>query len=86
MVEIKKIQLGSIFEESEEPMILYMFNNIEIALIHFLERELGENLSLPAYLESSFAEAIMTDESESRYMINDFEGYVARRVSLEDYR
>lgn len=86
MVEIKKIQLGSIFEESEEPMILYMFNNTEIALIHFLERELGENLSLPAYLESSFAEAIMTDASESRYMINDFEGYVARRVSLEDYR
>lgn len=86
MVEIKKIQLGSIFEESEEPLILYMFNNTEIALIHFLERELGENLSLPAYLESSFAEAIMTDASESRYMINDFEGYVARRVSLEDYR
>lgn len=86
MVEIKKIQLGSIFEESEEPLILYMFNNTEIALIHFLERELGENLSLPTYLQSSFAEAIMTDESESRYMINDFEGYVARRVSLEDYR
>ena len=81
MVEIKRFYYDENLKEvTEAPLIYYMSNHTKISLIHFLEREFGEHLSLPVYLESTFASHILTTGTQSRYFLNEFEGYLAVQI------
>lgn len=78
MIEIKRFYYTDDWREmNSEPLMFYMINKSEIALLHFLERELGDCLMFPDYLESPFAKDIVTKDNQSRYFLNEFEGYLA---------
>lgn len=82
MVEIKRFYYNEELKEvRESPLIYYMSNHTEISLLHFLERELGDHLTLPDVLESTFAKHIITKGDQSRYHLNEFEGYLAIRTN-----
>lgn len=80
VIEIKKFSMSGIEEAVRESLDYYMFNETEAALIHFLEQEL-ERGALPVECGNElFVNRIVTDQNESRYLLTNFEGYVARRL------
>ena len=81
MVEIKKIEAGMVLEENQ-PIIRYMMNNTELALIHFLEEseKLGQ-IVLPEPLDR-LVEQIETDDKSSRCFWSPSEGYIAQKIQI----
>ena len=81
MVEIKKFYITESGEECyHKPFLFDCLNPPKVALLFFLEREYGEHLVVPDYLESSFIKDIQTSHNESRYYLNSIEGYLAVKL------
>lgn len=79
MIEIKKIEGGLILDENQ-PLIRYMFNHTEVALIHFLEQLAMEGKLVSPLSLDDLVQQIVTVDDCSYCLWTEQEGYIAKRM------
>ena len=81
MVEIRKFYITESGEECyHKPFLFDCLNGPKIALLFFLEREYGEYLTIPDYLESPLLNQIEESETGCRYFLTELEGFIAIKI------